>query len=446
MLAVIHRRGAAPDAGALPIAGRPLIVRQLQWLRMAGVTRVAVEVGTTDAAMEVARWIDEEHALASTAVTVLAGEPLPPDEVARRAGFPAGDRVLALPADVIGAVDLGAVDDGGVLAVRGASEACVRLGLDPGTVTLAPPTGQLEARAVVDAHGWLVRVTTMKEALDLGASVLAGELPALADGLDAALVIHAAREAGDVWIGRGARVEEGATLVGPVLVGPGATVRAGATVGPSVVLGDRAVVERGATLREVHVDDGVVIGEGLLVERAHVTSRSLRPFDAPEAVVIDDPLLVAPRDAPRPRHLPSRAIAILALPLGLAIDLVVALAWALRRAGSSAEAPASLTSALVDVAAGRRPWIGTEEGVAAGERRRAPLLAVDDVLVPEDADPVARRLARAWYAMSKSTRLDARLAVRAIARLAARRGRRARRSMAPASSRSPRGAVTGVVA
>ena len=186
-----------------------------------------------------------------------------------------------------------------------------------------------------------------------------------------------------------------------------------------------AVVERGASLREVHVDDGVVGGEGLFVERAHVTAGALRPFDTGAIVAIDDPLLVAARDERRDRRLASRAAALLALPLALVLDAVVAMVWSVRLAFSDVPTPTAASALLLGVLTGRRAWIGTADGLSVVEWvERGPVLAIDDALVPEDADALARRLARAWYALSKAPGLDARLVARTLARRVSRSGER----------------------
>jgi hypothetical protein len=54
MRGVIHRVVGAPGAGLLPVAGRPLVARQLQWLRTIGCLRVAVEIGSDDDSLEIA--------------------------------------------------------------------------------------------------------------------------------------------------------------------------------------------------------------------------------------------------------------------------------------------------------------------------------------------------------------------------------------------------------
>lgn len=53
MLAVIHRAPEGPSRD-LPVAGRPLLVRQLQWLRAVGAKQVVVELRPSDGRQEIA--------------------------------------------------------------------------------------------------------------------------------------------------------------------------------------------------------------------------------------------------------------------------------------------------------------------------------------------------------------------------------------------------------
>ncbi|KYF57956.1 hypothetical protein BE08_15015, partial [Sorangium cellulosum] len=63
MYAIIARVAESPDAGLFSIAGRPLVSRQLQWLREIQCRRVAVQIGADAASMAVAAWLSEHDAL-----------------------------------------------------------------------------------------------------------------------------------------------------------------------------------------------------------------------------------------------------------------------------------------------------------------------------------------------------------------------------------------------
>ena len=78
MDALIFCRPGSFGVRRFNIAGRPLIVRQLQWLRALGVERVAIEVGLTG---------DEEFT-----EWFAAGDPAFVDVVAMPTLIPLGDR------------------------------------------------------------------------------------------------------------------------------------------------------------------------------------------------------------------------------------------------------------------------------------------------------------------------------------------------------------------
>src|SRR5580704_11913832 len=113
MRVVIQRAPDLPGAGLFPIAGQPLIARQLQWMRALGYQDIAVEIGPDAASMEMARGLKEESALGVEVTLVMAGRHLTPREIARRAGFPEDAPVVALPSTVVGGGGLFSPAQGG---------------------------------------------------------------------------------------------------------------------------------------------------------------------------------------------------------------------------------------------------------------------------------------------------------------------------------------------
>jgi NDP-sugar pyrophosphorylase family protein len=74
------------------------------------------------------------------------------------------------------------------------------------------------------------------------------------------------RRSGDIWLGEGASLAEGARVLGPAVLGRAVTLEPGAVVGPLAVLGDGVRVGRGGRV------DGSVLWENVSVGEAAVLS------------------------------------------------------------------------------------------------------------------------------------------------------------------------------
>ena len=70
MLAVIHRNTPPSGAGALPLAGPPVVIRQLQWLHNLGCERVAIELGQDEQGEQVRRLVSEQKVLSRGVVFI----------------------------------------------------------------------------------------------------------------------------------------------------------------------------------------------------------------------------------------------------------------------------------------------------------------------------------------------------------------------------------------
>lgn len=178
MFAVIYQVLTRPGVGMLSIAGRPLIERQLQWLRAVGCQRVALEIGTDPESSELACWLAEKEALGADVTLVLASHPLGAAEVAQRAGFPPGVPFLAVPADVIGDGDLTHLyrmaNASGAWALSDPPEGTPHP-LEPGFVRLLGP--RREHPKIVEGAGFAARVRNVREAMAIGSAALMGHLP-----------------------------------------------------------------------------------------------------------------------------------------------------------------------------------------------------------------------------------------------------------------------------
>lgn len=292
MLAVICRENASPRTYLLSIAGQPLLMRQLQWLRGSGFDRIAVEIGCGQEWAEVER-VALEGILGWDVTIVRSQQPCAPLAVAAQAKFPEAAPILVLPPGVVGGGDLAQAI---LLAARGDA------GSGPGThfvLDVSPPaelgrlTGaRLHLHGAGTGHGeldgWATTISGPREAVALSACILEKRG---APGTD--VLVHAAEHAPGVWLARGAVVQKGARVLAPVLVGPGAVVQAGAVVGPRVFLGGRAVVSRGARLSDAIVEPDTIVGANLAWNEVVASPAGLRDFSGRRTQV--DPLLLAAR-------------------------------------------------------------------------------------------------------------------------------------------------------
>lgn len=421
MHAIIHRSGR-DLAYAMDIAGRPLVFRQIQWLRTSGCDRIAVELPADDegrAAAEVLSsmdWVGCELRLITTEAKA------PAAELAARAGFPV-EGALALPADLLGDGDLARLyryaDRGGATVHLTAFPElpCWATG---GALRILGVAGS--ALRHVRGPGHAVRIDGPRAALALSLAVLADRLPPREDRAFVPLVHAAARSPG-VWIARGAVVSRDAVVEGPCLIGRDAVVEPGARVGPAAIVGDRAVIEPGARVRSSMVDADVVVGEGLDVHAMRVQATGLIDLERDLNVVVDDPLLISSRS--RGAGGPTLAARSVSLALIGLLAPIALLAGGLGPRSWSRALVAAI-AALLDVVRGRRALVGVDglrdltlpSSTLAQAAARAPIGAIDveRALVEDPATLEDRLRARAWYAVSKSPRVDARLLVRALAR------------------------------
>jgi hypothetical protein len=452
MHAVIHRVVGAPGAGLLPVAGRPLVARQLQWLRTLGCLRVAIEVGSDADSLEIARWLTEDDAIGAYVSLVLTGRPLTPRQIARRAGFLEDARLLAVPADVVCGSDL-------ATALPHAGPLGLVVQLDPPEALAALlEGGQLRivgsadsAPRVVESAGWGLRVRSYAEALVLSMAALDGRIPSQAKDSVRTILIHAAERSPGVWASRGARIDPGAEIIPPVLLGARAIVRKGARVGPSVLLGAGVVVESGSTLTDVFARANTIVGEDQAFAHVVLAPHLIVDLATGERADVEDPLVLGSRLGAPSTELWWRALAILGL---IAFSPLGALVWALFKLrgrpltrpghgragalplalieGATGIAPLDALVRLIDVARGRRSLVGVSawegsrprEGSSAlfDDALSAPhgLFTIDAVLISPDADADARLRTRVWYAREKCFRTDLMLLLRCL------RGRGAR--------------------
>ena len=284
MRAMILRHHADPSIAMLPVAGRPLLARQLEWLRGQGVEHIVLEVGVTTTDQDVLAWLATEPALSADVVAVSGRAPLTPHALAERAGWDGATGVI-VPGDVLACADVPTL-----LASANHTIMVVHLTTPDGLLQGGLGVFGVDRSGVsLIAHGWSCRLRHRADALLVSSHILAGRL--------AGVEVPARKAMEGVWLARGARIEAGARVLGPVLVGPGALIRAGACVGPNVLVGAGAVIERDAVVQGAIVEPEVLVGEGFVANGVQVEPASLRNLRTGELVrLVDDPLELGHRD------------------------------------------------------------------------------------------------------------------------------------------------------
>jgi hypothetical protein len=418
MKVLIHAVDAA-QPGALDLAGRPLLLRQLQALRELGLEDVVVEIVDGPLANLCADLVLSNDPLCARSQVLPSAAPLGVEELARRAGLVGDELFLALPANVAFAeVELALPD----------SPRNVLLGPPPYAperkpLALAFRTRDESPTEEVSCPGWALVIDDVLVAHGLSCAAIAGQ----ADGV----LVHAAEVRPGIWYARGARVAEAASLSPPVLIGPDARVFGAARLGPNVIMGRGAVVEREAVLSEVSIAPFTLVGEDARIRQAFVDAAGFTSFVDGSRSEIRDELLLA-STAPSPVGLGARAGALL-LTLALLLPWFVTALFA-RLVGRRAIATEPLAAqrlrrgilgvpvldlipALVDALRGRRHLVGFSVGALreAGngcELARSGALSLDRALASYSADTRAALVA--WYTRNKSARVDRELLARAL--------------------------------
>ncbi len=434
MHAVIHEIESTCTHGLIPIAGRPLVARQIQWLRSVGCKGIAVQIGASAESVALGQWLARRDAIGTGVRLVMSARALSPRDIARRAGFPDNTPLLAIAADVLCGGDIEAI------SAHATPEGTV--------VALAPPEGlattvdgsavRMLGEAITKAtetapeSAWAIRVRSLADAFTIGVAVLEGRLSQRSEN---GVLLHASERERGVWASRGAYVDPSAKLIPPVLLGVDTIIRAGATVGPRVFLGDRSVVERNTRMDDTMVAPGTIVGENLALSGIAIDPRGTQDLFTGEHATIDETLLLAPRDKHHRGNPLGRAVALLLL-------IVMAPIWLLMRAKTafvrSSERNTLLTlwRQLMEATRGDRNFVGLSEwdddppvGMSLAlywKALAAPLglIRIDGALVPADADAGTRLRARVYYTHEKGFLLDCILMLRALRHQLARQNQR----------------------
>ncbi len=422
MRALIYEMPEHVGVGWVDIAGRPLLMRQIQWLRDAGIEDVVVElcVGPDDTAR--GSWLLGDDPILFRVQVLPTAAPVGPDELARRAGFARDERALHVPAHVIG---------GGPLPIDTTPPVRMTLPLAKGVQTTIAglelrARGESSDQDVQLEGAWGACIEELNDALDVSCAALEGRAPGI--------MLHAREQSPGVWIARGAHVASAARVEPPVYLGLDALVVQGAQVGPRAIILDRAVIERGATVVDAMVAADTLIGENTRVRHALAIRHALVSFQDGARTSILDPLVLASRGSTT--ALLSRCIALVLLVALAPFWLVVAgvsrargrpvqrvllarggITW---RIGALGVPVVDLVPPLLDVLLGTRDLVGVAQGsvLEIAARRQYPSAApragaidISSRLAPSQSAQTVLRLWR-WYAHRKTNSLDRSLLLR----------------------------------
>lgn len=268
MDALIHLVPDAHHAPLFDVAGKPLVLRQIQWLRAAGCERIVIELPPGPLETEVARALDAEPL--GSGIIRLPASSLAPRLLAIEPDLGLSSRVLLLPANVLGDGDV-------VRALLKTSSDTIEVFFDPPSPKLtrlggacAMLVGPIEsALRRVRGPGWGALLRNEDDAFMLSLAILDGAVSAH-NSSAWAVQVHASRVSSGVWVARGAEVHDTAHLVRPVFIGAGAVVSRDAVVGPGVLVGQEATVGSCSRLLSAAVSPGAAVPAATDVSGARI--------------------------------------------------------------------------------------------------------------------------------------------------------------------------------
>jgi hypothetical protein len=416
MWALICERAGDLGVGLHDIAGRPLLIRQLQWLRDNHIEHVVVEVCAGPHAARLAPLLLGSDPLLDGCTILPSAAPLGPQALALRAGVPAQEPLLVLPSDLL----VGASLPTPCPEARYRLQPLAGAAHEPLELCVAVPGH--EPTHTHELAGWAMRIASPAVAHAASCAVLMGRAPGV--------LVHAAEVRHGVWLGRGAQVAPSAQLQPPVLVGAEARVLHGATLGPEVIVGPRSVVERRAHLTSASLAEDTLVGERSELRGVHVRGGRVERFADGEVRYSADPLqLMALARAEAAIAAKLTALALLAV---LLLPWLALAAWgALRGKRALLRTRTPLGSVwqggldsrldcvprLLDVLRGRRDLLGAVDPALLDElgESRPAALDVGAVLAPA-AQPDTRRRMLRWYRWHKRPGLDLRIGLHALLR------------------------------
>lgn len=272
MDALISPSLTAPSAGLLDVAGKPLILRQIQWLRAIGCERIVIELPSGALAERLTAVLDQEPL--GVGVSWAPSSGAPPRVFASEQGL--SERVIALPGDTLGDGDLVRIylaSDGGELQIL-LDAPPPFAGAPPASIWVLGPGAR--RRQELRGPGWGLRLQDEDDAFRLSLAVLDGSLPRTSK-TGWAVQVHASKIHSGVWVAQGAQVHDTANLVRPVFIGPHAVVGHDAVVGPGVLLGANGRIGSLSRLQNSHVAPDASVPRAVELSSSRVVSSPTAP-------------------------------------------------------------------------------------------------------------------------------------------------------------------------
>ena len=252
--AIIRRRQGTTSLAMADIAGRPLILRQLQWLHANGCAPVAVEVRDAAEGMRLREWLVRD-ALGARAEFLIGTTALSLEQIRRRHGWRDDTTVIAIEDNVLGDCLLRQVPStraSHLVTTHAPPRSCGALE----GATVACISNETAPAITIAGGGWVVALRSVEDAMSLGMAALEGSLPPRSEDHPWPIMVHAAPIARGIWLAHGARVSSKAALRAPVLIGEHSRVERGATVGPRVVVAPGARIDAHAAICDAYVTPG----------------------------------------------------------------------------------------------------------------------------------------------------------------------------------------------
>jgi hypothetical protein len=176
MRAIIERSWEHVAASLVEVDGRPLILRQLDWLAAEQITHVAITLGLDDVSEAIATCVIAGAPAALTLTLIRSLRPIPARDVAIDAQFPWRGRVVCVPATAMVDARLGPFEvawPAAELRVVLAGPAADK-GLPPAALQLV--TQEWGAIAARRGTGWACHVTDAGAAARLSRLLTSGRL------------------------------------------------------------------------------------------------------------------------------------------------------------------------------------------------------------------------------------------------------------------------------
>jgi len=325
---------------ALPVAGKPLVARLLDYLEQQGVTEAVVSCSRWPHLVE--RAVEQRRGQMPVVVS-LRGAATPDYHLLRELVSETDERFVVVSGDMVTDLDLrsaldrhvawGAIatvvvtevdppchfgevttDRTGAVVMFGSESLVLREGkrtactglyiIEPSALRYLPPdnnpdltrellTNLVELEMPVYGSwqsGYWQPIRSYDDYRAANVAVLSGAV--------CGMTPVGSEIAPGIWSSSTVVIDPGATIVPPIMIGPGCRVERDATVGPEAILGDDVRVERGALVRRSIALSGTKVGLATRLEDAVVRGNVYIRGSSPEPTYVNDRDVLETVEAP----------------------------------------------------------------------------------------------------------------------------------------------------